>query len=84
MHKVFERYLRCQKEHNREAEWSKDLKRVRERVNDERSQERVSIRIEKKGNNAERWQIGKPQGETLSKDIGSRTSAVYTNEFPHK
>ena len=84
MHKVFERYLRCQKEHNREAEWSKDLKRVRERVNDERSQERVSIRIEKKGNNAERWQIGNPQGETLSKDIGSRTSAVYTNECPHK
>ena len=30
MHKVFERYLRCPKEHNREAEWSKDLKRVRE------------------------------------------------------
>ena len=69
------------KEHNREAEWLKDLKR--ERVN-ERPQERVSISLRKQGNNAERYQIGKPQGETKSKDIGSRTSAVYTNVFPHK
>ena len=34
------------KEHNREAEWFKDLKRERERVN-ERPQERVSISVEK-------------------------------------
>ena len=32
-------------EHNRETEWLKDLKR--ERVNDERPQERVSISVEK-------------------------------------
>ena len=35
------------KEHNGEAEWLKDLKRERERVNDERPQERVSISVEK-------------------------------------
>ena len=35
------------KEHNREAEWLRDLKRERERVNDERLQERVSISVEK-------------------------------------
>ena len=34
------------KEHNREAEWLKDLKRERERVN-KRPQERVSISVEK-------------------------------------
>ena len=34
------------KEHNREAEWLKDLKRERERVN-ERLQERVSTSAEK-------------------------------------
>ena len=33
------------KEHNRESEWLNDLKR--ERVNDERPQERMSIRVEK-------------------------------------
>ena len=33
------------KEHNREAEWLKDLKR--ERVNDERPQERASISVQK-------------------------------------
>ena len=33
------------KEHNREAEWVKDLKRDRERVNDKRPQERVSISV---------------------------------------
>ena len=33
------------KEHNREAEWLKDLKR--ERVNNERPKERVSISVEK-------------------------------------
>ena len=33
------------KEHNREAEWLKDLKR--ERVNDERPQNRMSISVEK-------------------------------------
>ena len=66
------------KEHNREAEWLKDLKR--ERLNDDRPQERVSISA---GSNAERYQIGKPRGETVSKDIGSRASAVYTNVFPH-
>ena len=35
------------KEHNRLAEWLKDLKRERERVNDKRPQERVSITVEK-------------------------------------
>ena len=35
------------KEHNRGAKWLKDLKRKRERVNDERPQERVSISVEK-------------------------------------
>ena len=40
-----------------------------------RPQERVSIIAEKIGNHAERYQIGNPQGETVSKDIGSRTSA---------
>ena len=35
------------KEHKREAKWVKDLKRERERVNDERPQERVSISVEK-------------------------------------
>ena len=56
----------------------------RERVNDKDPQERVSISVGNKGNNAERYQIGKPQGETVSKDIGSRTSAVYTNVFHYK
>ena len=35
------------KQHNRRAEWLKDLKRERERVNDEHPQERVSISVEK-------------------------------------
>ena len=38
----------------------------RERVNDKDPQERVSISVGNKGNNAERYQIGKPQGETVS------------------
>ena len=62
------------KEHNRESEWLNDLKR--ERVNDERPQERMSIVLRKQGNNTERYQIGKPQAETVFKDIGSRISAV--------
>ena len=45
MHKVLEQHLGYQKEHNREAEWLNDLKR--EKVNDERPQERVSISFEK-------------------------------------
>ena len=80
---VLGQYLGVKKEHNREAEWLKDLKRERERVN-ERPQERVSISVEKIRKHAERYQIGKPQGETVSKDIGSRTSAIYMNVFPHK
>ena len=51
---------------------------ITERQNgcDDRSPERVSISVEKTRNNAERYQIRKPQGETVSMDIGSRTSAV--------
>ena len=45
MHKVLERNLCVRKEHNRETESLKDLKR--ERGNDERPQEIVSIRVEK-------------------------------------
>ena len=47
MHKVLEQNLWVRKEHNREPEWLKDLKREGERVNDERPQERVSISVEK-------------------------------------
>ena len=35
------------KEYNKEVEWLNDLKRERERVNDKRPQERVSISVEK-------------------------------------
>ena len=45
MHIVLGNIWGVRKEHNREAEWLKDLKR--ERVNDEYPQERVSITVEK-------------------------------------
>ena len=45
MYKVLERYLVCQEEYNREAEWFNDLKI--ERADDESPKERVSISVEK-------------------------------------
>ena len=71
----------ARKEHNREAEWLKDLKR--KRVN-ERPQERVSISVEKIRRQCRKIPNWKAPGRDGSKDIGSRTSAVYTNVFPHK
>ena len=56
----------------------------RERVNVERPQESVSISVEKIRKECRKIPIRKLQGETVSKDIGSRTSAVYTNVFSHK
>ena len=70
------------KEHYRKAEWLKDLKR--ERVNDECPQERVNISVEKIRKECRKRPHGEPQRETVSKDIGSRTLAVYMNVFPHK
>ena len=81
MQKVLVRYLGCQK---RAKQRGRMVERSEERVNDKRPRKRVSISVEKIKNKAERHQIGKPQEETVSKDIGSRTSAVYTNVFPHK
>ena len=62
------------KEHNREAEWLKDLKR--ERINDERQQERVGLSVEKIRKQCRKIPNWKAQGQTVSKDIGSRASAV--------
>ena len=49
MHKVLGRYLGVRKEHIREVEWLKDLKRERERekVNDKSRQEKLSVSVEK-------------------------------------
>ena len=74
------------KEHNREAEWVKDLKRERERerVNDERPQERVSISVEKKRKQCRKISNWKAPGRDGVQENGSRTSAVCTNVFLHK
>ena len=53
----------ARKEHNREAEWLKDLKR--EIVNNERPQERESISVEKIRKKCRKISNS---GETLSKD----------------
>ena len=78
-----EREERERRERPRETdrETERETERQRERLTDNLPQERVSISV---GNNAGRYQIGKPQGETVSKDTGSTTSAVYTNMFPHR
>ena len=47
MHKVWGNIWGVRKEHNREAEWLKGLKKERERVNGERLQEGVNISVEK-------------------------------------
>ena len=74
------------KEHKREAKWVKDLKRERERVNDERPQERVSISVEKKRKQCRKipnWKA--PERETVSKDMDqepqqSARTCFFTNE----
>ena len=72
------------KEHNREAEWVKDLKRDRERVNDKRPQERASISVEKKRKQCRKISNWKALGRDGIQGYGSRTSAVCTNVFLHK
>ena len=72
------------KEHKREAKWVKDLKRERERVNDERPQERVSISVEKKRKQCRKIPNWKAPERDGVQGYGSRTSAVCTNVFLHK